>query len=197
MQTMDRIEGKNGQCLPWELQLDPTTRRKVGVFKRIVWSLLSRSLRSHKLAWRTPPHLLHQVPHSPVHSPRIHCTYIPSTDLWTAARQCVITQGKHSKRSKHGKRSKHSTRSKHGKRSKRSTRSRQRDQGRPWGTCRTTRRVAVRTMFPSRCRRPRPWCAPQRLCPTHSPRCAACSRPVLLLCLVDTAHPEKLHAYRA
>jgi hypothetical protein len=43
VQIMDRIEGINGMSLPWERQLDGPTRRKIGIFKRIVCLLLSRN----------------------------------------------------------------------------------------------------------------------------------------------------------
>ena len=43
MQVMDRIEGLNNKRLPWEgSALSPTNRRKLGIFRASVLSLLSR-----------------------------------------------------------------------------------------------------------------------------------------------------------
>ena len=43
VQVMDRIEGMNGQQLPWEgTDLTPAHRRRLGVFKASIVQLLAR-----------------------------------------------------------------------------------------------------------------------------------------------------------
>lgn len=42
LQLMDRIEGRNGLQLPWEGDMSPKVRRKLGIFRATVLKLLER-----------------------------------------------------------------------------------------------------------------------------------------------------------